>query len=250
MEQNCPLGVSGTETPKRRSKSHYAISGLRKSGFRDLRVQGNTPLSILISEMPKYRNISTYCPFRISPIGISGLACTRDLPLGIPGAEIPNHLNLSTPRHFRVSYVGISRVVRTRVLTLWSPGCRNAKTLTGRHMYSTAGWSMHSHGSWDRRSRFLRYLRRLKRGRGIIACIPSFNFTVVTDLRSSERISFMHLARGRVSWVPNHRKVLTHPHAIISGFRGSGFRDLRVQENSHLDTPGAETLKTLNLPPR
>jgi hypothetical protein len=106
---------------------------------------------------------------------------------------------------------------------------------------------MHSHGSWDRRSRFLRYLRRLKRGRGIIACVPSFNFTVVTDLRSSERISFVHLARGRVSWVPNHRKVLTHPHAVISGFRKSGFRDLRVQGNSPLGIPGIEMPKCWSL---
>jgi hypothetical protein len=115
--------------------------------------------------------------------------------------------------------------------------------LTGRHVYSTAGWSRYSHGSWNRRSRFPRYLRRLKRGRGINACVPSFNLTVVTDLRSSERISFVHLARGRVSWVPNHQRSLIHPHAVISGFRGSGFRDSRVQEDSHLDTPGAETSK-------
>jgi hypothetical protein len=127
---------------------HVVTLGFRESGFRVLHVQGNTPLSIPITEMPKYRNISAYCPFGISPIGILGLACTRDLPLGILGAEIPNHRNLSMPRHFGVSYVGISRVVRTRVLTLWSPRCRN-RNAYHRHVYSTAGRSIHSHGSWD-----------------------------------------------------------------------------------------------------
>jgi hypothetical protein len=120
-------------------------------------------------------------------------------------------------REDKGSYPLISRV----------PKSRNAY---GRHVYSTVGRSRYSHGSWNRRSRFLRYLRRLKRGRGINACVPSSNLTVVTDLRSSERISFVHLARGRVSWVPNHRKVLnssTRCHFGISWVEVSGLASTR-----------------------
>jgi hypothetical protein len=42
-EQKCPLGVSGTETPKCRSKSHYAISGLHKSDFGTCEYKGIHP---------------------------------------------------------------------------------------------------------------------------------------------------------------------------------------------------------------
>jgi hypothetical protein len=43
--------------------------------------------------------------------------------------------------------------------------------------------------------------------------------------------------------VPKYRNIITSPHSIFSGFRKSGFRDLRVQGNSPLDIPDAETPK-------
>jgi hypothetical protein len=45
--------------------------------------------------------------------------------------------------------------------------------------------------------------------------------------------------------VLKHQKVLTHPYAVISGFRELRFRVLRVQENSHLGNLGAKKMKCL-----
>jgi hypothetical protein len=130
------LGTSGAEMSKYNNFSTLYLLGFRKSGFRDLRVQGNSPSDIPDAEIPKYRDLATRCHFGISQVGVSGLASTRELALGFPGyrnSEIP--------------------------------------TLKPAHLIS--------------------------------------------------------------GFLP-------------SGFRKSGFRDLRVQGNSHLGTPGAETPKCPN----
>jgi hypothetical protein len=82
----------------------------------------------------------------------------------------------------------------------------------------------------------------------------SYNFSILLSFRDFASRGFGTCEYKEilpwVFWVLKHRKVLTHPHAVISGFRESGFRVLRVQENSHLGTLGAETPKTHNLPTR
>jgi hypothetical protein len=95
-----------SQESKLRSSYIYAklISGFRKSGFRDMRIQGN-------------------------------------LPLGIPGAETSKHQTLTMLYHFRVSQVGISRHEKTRKLALGYPGCRNAKTPNSNHAIPFRGFA-------------------------------------------------------------------------------------------------------------
>ena len=122
-EQNCPLGVLGTETPKCRSKSHYAISGLRKSGlrksgFRDLRVQGNTPLSISIS---KFQNIVTCSRVVLSgfhPLGFRDLRVQGNTALSILISEMPKYHNMSVYCPFRITPIGILGLASTKKLAL------------------------------------------------------------------------------------------------------------------------------------
>jgi hypothetical protein len=86
---------------------HAIISGFRKSGFRDLRVQGNSPLGI-----PGYRNseiptlkpahlISGFLPSGFRKSGFRDLRVQGNSHLGTPGAETPKCPNPSTPLSFR-----------------------------------------------------------------------------------------------------------------------------------------------------
>jgi hypothetical protein len=52
-------GTPGAEIPKYDNFSTLYLSGYRKSGFRDLRVQGISPLDIPDAETPKYRDLAT-----------------------------------------------------------------------------------------------------------------------------------------------------------------------------------------------
>jgi hypothetical protein len=90
------LGTPGAEIPKYDNFSTLYLSGYRKSGFRDLRVQGISPLDIPDAETPKYRDLATRCYFGISHVGISGLASTRELALGFPGYRNRKHQNTNS----------------------------------------------------------------------------------------------------------------------------------------------------------
>jgi hypothetical protein len=99
-------GSRNSETPIHiyMLSSFRGFSGFRKSGFRDMRIQGN-------------------------------------LPLGIPGAETPKHQTLTMLYHFGVSQVGISRHAKTRKLALGYPGCRNAETPNSNHAIPFRGFA-------------------------------------------------------------------------------------------------------------
>jgi hypothetical protein len=168
------LGFPGS----RNSETSYSIhakliSGFRKSGFRDWRVQGNLPLGIPGAETPKHHTLSTlysfrgfasrdfgtastreltlrypgcrntetpnsnprYTHFGVSQVGISDMRVQGNLPLGIPGAETPKHQTLSTLYHFGVSQVGISGLASTRNLPLGIPGAETPKHQTLTTLY-------------------------------------------------------------------------------------------------------------------
>jgi hypothetical protein len=140
-----------------------STSGVRVSGFHDLRRQGFLPFGFPDAETPKRRPAAT-CPSdgrRRPSAKING----RDLFGMINGHDqIPAFLNLiHTSRHFGVSVIGISRLAKTRVLALWFPGCRNAEALTSSHVYSIDGRSRYFHGPWGSTVPIPSSLARVKR---------------------------------------------------------------------------------------
>jgi hypothetical protein len=115
---------------------HSIFSGFRKSGFRDLRVQGKSPLGILDAKTPKYQfKPATHCHFGISHVGTSGLVSTRELTLGYPGCrntEISTLYTLS----FRDFACRVSGLASTRELALRYPGCRNTEMSKSKEDHS------------------------------------------------------------------------------------------------------------------
>jgi len=78
------LGTPGAKISKYDNFSILYLSGYRKSGFWDLRVQEISPLDILNAETTKYHDLAIRCYFGVSHIGILGLASTRKPTLRFP----------------------------------------------------------------------------------------------------------------------------------------------------------------------
>jgi hypothetical protein len=126
------LGTPGAEIPKYNNFSTPYFSGLRKSGFRDLRVQGKLTLGSSGFRKAKMPNQVTLCQFGIPRVGfrISELRDTRGRSftlLDYPNAEKPIHPLIIHLTKFGVSQFGISQLVGTRELILEYPGSRNTE---------------------------------------------------------------------------------------------------------------------------
>jgi hypothetical protein len=132
VQGNSPLGIPGTETPKRRIYTRYAILGIRKPGFWDMQRQEVTHLGFPGAETPKHQTPNMLHYFRVSSIEISQVGILRvEFPrlvntwgphFGTPGAEIPKYNNFSTLYLF-----GILGLASTREFALGYSGCRNTE---------------------------------------------------------------------------------------------------------------------------
>jgi hypothetical protein len=99
-----------------------SISGIRKPGFWDWRVQENLPIGISGTEIPKYPILSMLSHFDIPPFRISRYVKTRGLAPRFPESRklrVIKTLNMLL--YFRVSSIRISLIGVSRLVNSWGP---------------------------------------------------------------------------------------------------------------------------------
>jgi hypothetical protein len=218
------LGTPGAEIPKYDNFSTLYLSGYRKSGFRDLRVQGKLTLGSSGFEKPKCQIKSHYANsgFRESGFGNFAIQEARSFTLlDYPKLEKPIHpliihftklgfLILANQYLPMLVQVSKFRRAQTGGLAPRPSGSRNSEiqTLKPAHLFRDfTHWNF--------------------AGRGFGTCEYKGLASRYPGYRNSEILYLLHTI-------------------IISGFRKSGFRDLRVQGNTPLGIPGSETPKCPN----
>jgi hypothetical protein len=164
--------------------------------------------------------------------------------LGFPGAETPKHQTLSMLHYFGVSSIGISRVKISRLANTWgphlgTPGAEIPKYNNFSTLYLFGISQVGISGLASTRELALGYSGCRNTEISGFSYTLSFRDFACRDFGTCEYKGI----RPWVFWVPKCRNIVTYLHAIISGFRKSGFRDLRVQGNSPLGFLDTETPK-------
>jgi hypothetical protein len=243
--KNCPLGSRVPKRPKHPRLyvlSHFGISPIGISG---LARTGETYPCVF--RVPKRRNVDPIHTMPYRDFASRDFAIQEDEESHSSISRVPKsrYTHSSYPRpKFGVSRIGDSRCAQTGGLASRSSGSRNSEvpTLNLRIYFGISPIGISRVGDSG-----LASTRNSPLGIPGTETPRSYNFSILLPFRDFASRGFGTCEyKGILPWVfrvPKHRNVLTYPHAVISGFRESGFRDLRVQGNSHLGTPGAETPK-------
>jgi hypothetical protein len=249
-----PIGISGTEIPKYPILSVLSHFGIPPFGIsRYVKTRGLAPRFPGSRKLRVIKTLNMLLYFGVSSIGISLIGVSRlanswGPHLGTPGAEIPKYNHFSTLYSFGVSQVGISGLASTRETYPWVfrvPKHRNAEPSHAMPIRDSASRGFVYRNFGYKRSKI--HTPRLPECRK--ADTPAHH--TLDQFRGFASRGFGTCEYKEIlPWVfrvPKHRKVLTHPYVVISGFPGceSGFRVLRVQGELALDTPGAEKPKRL-----